>query len=103
MRIARLFIWLALTLTAACSCAGAASAPPKHFNMLVFSKTTGFRHDSIPDGVRAIQQLGRDHRFTVAATEDAGTFTARRLARYDVVIFLSTTGTPIARRSQQHA
>ncbi|KUO19902.1 ThuA domain-containing protein [Streptomyces dysideae] len=60
--------------------------------VLVFSKTAGFRHDSIPDGVAAVQQLGETGGFTVDATEDAGAFTAGNLRRYDAVVFLSTTG-----------
>ncbi|NUP37072.1 MAG: ThuA domain-containing protein, partial [Streptomyces sp.] len=60
--------------------------------VLVFSKTAGFRHDSIPTGVQAVEQLGADAGFTVDATEDAGAFTAKNLRRYDAVVFLSTTG-----------
>jgi type 1 glutamine amidotransferase len=75
---------------------GSAAADPggreARFSALVFSKTAAFRHDSIPAGVAAIQQLGARHRFTVDATEDAGAFTDANLARYDVVIWLSTTG-----------
>jgi plastocyanin len=61
-------------------------------NVLVFSKTGGFRHDSIPAGIQAIQQLGAANDFTVTATEDASVFTDANLAQYDVVTFLSTTG-----------
>ena len=39
--------------------------------VLVFSKTAGFRHSSIPNGIAAIQQLGSANGFTVTATEDA--------------------------------
>ncbi|MCX4766255.1 ThuA domain-containing protein [Streptomyces sp. NBC_01275] len=60
--------------------------------LLVFSKTAGFRHDSLPEGVEAVQQLGETSGFTVDATEDAGAFTAKNLRRYDAVVFLSTTG-----------
>ena len=60
--------------------------------MLVFSKTAGFRHDSIPAGIAAIQQLGTQNNFTVDATEDAAEFTDANLARYKAVIWLSTTG-----------
>ncbi|MEU3250677.1 ThuA domain-containing protein [Streptomyces sp. NPDC006997] len=60
--------------------------------ILVFSKTAGFRHDSIPEGVNALRELGADGGFTVDATEDAGAFTARNLRKYDAVVFLSTTG-----------
>ncbi|MBE8476333.1 ThuA domain-containing protein [Streptomyces justiciae] len=60
--------------------------------VLVFSKTAGFRHDSIPEGIAAVRQLGETNGFTVDATEDAGAFTSGNLRRYDAVVFLSTTG-----------
>ncbi|MEE1807297.1 ThuA domain-containing protein [Streptomyces sp. BE133] len=60
--------------------------------VLVFSKTAGFRHDAIPDGVAALKELGKDSNITVDATEEAGQFTTSNLARYDAVVFLSTTG-----------
>ncbi|MFC8343614.1 ThuA domain-containing protein [Streptomyces sp. NPDC057280] len=60
--------------------------------VLVFSKTAGFRHDSIPEGIAAVRQLGETNGFTVDATEDAAAFTSRNLRRYDAVVFLSTTG-----------
>jgi type 1 glutamine amidotransferase len=53
--------------------------------------------------VRAIKRLGSTHGFHVDTTADAAKFNRESLARYDVVIFLSTTGTPIAERSQQDA
>lgn len=62
------------------------------FKVLIFSKTAGFRHTSIPNGIAAIQQLGIDNGFTVDATEDATQFTLENLMQYDAVIFLSTTG-----------
>jgi len=62
------------------------------FAVLVFSKTTGFRHDSIPHGIAAIKRLGADHGFSVDSTEDAARFTDVELPRYKVVVFLSTTG-----------
>ena len=61
-------------------------------NVLVFSKTAGFRHDSIPQGIAAIQELGADNGFEVDATEDGAQFTDANLAQYDAVIWLSTTG-----------
>nr|WP_168202636.1 ThuA domain-containing protein [Georgenia wutianyii] len=62
------------------------------FSALVFSKTAGFRHGSIPAGVAAIQQLGEEHGFAVDHTEDSTAFTEENLANYDVVVWLSTTG-----------
>ena len=63
-------------------------------NVLVFSKTsaTTFRHDSIPAGIAAIQELGAANDFDVDATEDSTQFTSANLAQYDAVVFLSTTG-----------
>ncbi|MDH2425292.1 ThuA domain-containing protein [Sphaerisporangium sp. TRM90804] len=69
--------------------AEAADAP---YDVLVFSKTAGFRHDSIPTGIQAIRDLGAANSFTVTATEDANAFTTANLAQYETVVFLSTTG-----------
>ncbi|MGW2103509.1 ThuA domain-containing protein [Streptomyces olivaceoviridis] len=89
------------TVTAVATAAlllGCAAAPAASHDadatkrVLVFSKTAGFRHDSIPDGVAAVRQLGESGGFTVDATEDAGAFTPSTLRRYDAVVFLSTTG-----------
>ena len=70
----------------------AADDPSKRLRALVFSKTAGFRHDSIGTGVTALRQLGTDKNWQVDATEDAGWFTDDILGHYDTVIFLSTTG-----------
>ena len=68
----------------------------------MFSKTAGFRHSSIPNGIAAIQQLGAANGFTVTATEDAGQFTTANLAQYQVVVWLSTTG-DVLNTTQQNA
>ncbi|WP_327327049.1 ThuA domain-containing protein [Streptomyces sp. NBC_01210] len=60
--------------------------------VLVFSKTAGFRHDSIPAGIAALKELGKSSNIAVDATEEAAQFTTSNLARYDAVVFLSTTG-----------
>ncbi len=62
------------------------------FRVLVFSKTAGYRHASIPDGIAAVQKLGREHGFEVIATEDPERFTDESLSACAVVVFLSTTG-----------
>ena len=62
------------------------------FDVLVFSKTQAFRHDSIPAGIQAIRQLGTANDFTVTATENAADFTDANLAQYEAVVFLMTTG-----------
>jgi type 1 glutamine amidotransferase len=92
---------LLVLLVGACGDGSVARSEP--FQVLVFTKTTGFRHDSIPSGVAAIERLGARHAFSVDTTADAGRFTARSLRRYDAVVFLSTTGTPIKRAGQRRA
>ncbi|MBO0870056.1 MAG: ThuA domain-containing protein [Micromonosporaceae bacterium] len=69
-----------------------ASASPVGYRVLVFSRTAGFRHASIPAGIRAVRQLGRDNGFVVDATEDPAVFNLAGLDRYRVVMFLNTTG-----------
>ena len=88
-----------LLIFAACG-RGSPAAPPASqpspitpaFSVLVFSKTEGFRHDSIPAGTAAIQQQGQLRGFSVHAGENAAAFTDDNLANYKAVIFLSTTG-----------
>lgn len=79
--------------------AGAADAP---YDVLVFSKTAGFRHDSIPQGIQLIRELGSANSFTVTATEDANAFNTTNLAQYEAVVFLNTTG-DVLNATQQSA
>ena len=65
---------------------------PAGSRVLVFSRTKGFRHASIPDGVAAVQALGTAHGFAVEATEDATAFSDQSLGRFAAVVFMSTTG-----------
>lgn len=62
-------------------------------HVLVFTKTNGYRHESIPDGIEAIKKLGRENNFTMDASEDSLIFTPQNLKKYDAIIFLNTTGT----------
>jgi type 1 glutamine amidotransferase len=62
------------------------------FSVLVFSRTAGYRHDSIPAGIAAVRALGEQNKFRVDAGEDGRVFTDANLAQYRVVVFLNTTG-----------
>jgi len=68
------------------------AARSQESRVLVFSKTAGFRHSSIGVGLAAIRKLGQENGFSVDATEDAGAFTSKNLARYRAVVWLNTTG-----------
>lgn len=90
MNLKPTFLTLALVFTFAL--ASFAQQNP-NIRALVFSKTAGFRHQSIPEGVAALKKLGQTHVFNVYTTEDANHFTDENLAKYDVIILMSTTGT----------
>ena len=61
------------------------------YDVLVFSKTDGFRHRSIEAGVSALETLGREHSFRVVPTEDAAMFAPPLLGQFEAVVFLNTT------------
>lgn len=56
--------------------------------LLVYTRTAGYRHDSIPAGVAALRGLDG---YTVDATEDLAVFRPDRLSRYAAIVFLSTS------------
>ena len=64
------------------------SGKPK---LLVFTKTTGFHHASIADGVKAIFKLGQENDFDVDTTSNSGMFNEDTLKQYAAVVFLSNT------------
>ena len=68
--------------------------------MLLFTKTAGFAHSSIPDAVAALESTGATRGWTVTTTDDAATFTTTGLADIDVVVFLMTTGDVLDRGQQ---
>ncbi|WP_077062805.1 ThuA domain-containing protein [Streptomyces sp. MP131-18] len=59
--------------------------------IVVFTRTTGFRHDSIPDGIEAFRDLGAEGGLEVSATEDPDELAAA-LPGSAAVVFLSTSG-----------
>lgn len=64
---------------------------PEKINILVFSKTAGFRHNSIPSGIKMISELGQKQNWTVTCTENANLFATDFLNQMDVVVFLNPT------------
>ncbi|MVM30941.1 c-type cytochrome [Spirosoma sp. HMF4905] len=77
------YLWLPLQIVLAQS--------PK-INVLVFSKTVEFRHESIDAGKKALAKLTTEKGFGVSFTEDAAQFREDNLKKYNTVIFLNTTG-----------
>ena len=90
---------IAAVLVAVMSITGLVAAPhaaqadkPSRFSVLVFTRTAGFAHPSIPSAVAALEKLGQDRGFDVAATTDPNMFNPTELAKYDALVFVSTTG-----------
>lgn len=59
--------------------------------LLVFTKTNGYRHKSIEKGVATLKELGAEEGFGITHTEDSLAFNPENLNKYQLVVFLSTT------------
>lgn len=59
---------------------------------LIFTATSGYRHESIEHGTEVLTTLLRSDGHDVRHTEDAGVFTPDQLAGVDVVVWLSVMG-----------
>lgn len=71
-------------------------------HVLVFTKTAGFRHDSIPTAVAEIGKMAIEKGFDVTFTEDANWFSKEGLSRSHVVAFVNTTG-DVLNKNQEEA
>ncbi len=70
----------------------APAQPKQPRKILLFSKTAGFRHSSIPIGIKTITMMGdKTGAFTVLATEDESFFEPEKLKAFDAVFMLNTT------------
>ena len=73
----------------------------KEAAVLIFSKTNGYRHQSIPVGIEAIKKMGLENKFIVDATEDSLAFTDNNLAKYNAIIFLNPTMNVLGEEQQK--
>lgn len=72
------------------------------FAVLVFHKTTGYRHDSIANTLELITRLGSQNGFRVEKTTDVSNFNREKLGEFAAVVFAHTTGN-ILDEAQQSA
>ena len=70
-------------------------------NIMVFSKTNGFRHKSIESGKLALEKMANAEKWSITFTEDSLAFTSERLSKLDVVVFLNTTGVILGEKEKQ--
>ncbi|MCH8614917.1 ThuA domain-containing protein [Sphingomonas sp. SM33] len=74
--------------------AAAAPAPARGGAILIYSGTTGFRHDSIPAGIKAVSGMAARRGLQVVASEDPQVFSASSLKRFRAIVLLSCTTDP---------
>ncbi len=71
--------------------------PLKPRKVLVFSKTAGFRHQSIPTGKLALTELGKKTgAFETVVSDDLTNFEPKTIDQFDAIVFLSTTMDPFS-------
>ena len=67
--------------------------PKDQSTILLFSKTTGFRHSgAIKNSKKVIGEIAAQNRWYLYDTEDSGIFNEDELAAFDVVIWNNSTG-----------
>ncbi|MDR1818114.1 MAG: ThuA domain-containing protein [Puniceicoccales bacterium] len=87
------FLTLAAAAVAALPATPEAAAAEKTFNVLVYSRTNGFRHhDAINAGKPFFEKQGEALGFGVKTSEDPNEFSAENLKKYQAVVLLNTTG-----------
>jgi type 1 glutamine amidotransferase len=71
----------------------ALAIPANKSAILLFSKTTGFRHaESIQASIPALKNLEDKNNWFIYGTEDGGVFNAEQLKQFKVVVFNNSTG-----------
>ena len=83
---------LIAVLAASCTSSSSSSEPIEPVDLLVFSKTEGFRHPSIDDAVAWFEALDPAEKVSVTFSEDATIFNDEDLSPFDAVAFIHTTG-----------
>jgi type 1 glutamine amidotransferase len=91
MKSRRLIALLACSLGALTALPGFAA---NKVSILVYSGSTGYRHESIPAAVEALKAIGTKAGYTVDASEDPNVFTAENLAKYKALVLVSNSTDP---------
>jgi type 1 glutamine amidotransferase len=66
--------------------------PEEPRRLLVFSRTAGYRHESIATGKLALAEMGkRTGAFEAVISDDLANFEPGRIGAFDAILFLSTT------------
>lgn len=90
-----IFILVIISLFSVFSCGQSVDEPDSSkeaLNVLIFSKTGGYRHECIEPGGAALQAFFKANGISTLQTEDSTELNAGNLSKYDVVMFFQTTG-----------
>lgn len=80
----------------------ALNLPPNQPAILVFSKTTGFRHgESIEAAKPIFSEIAKQNGWVVYETEEGGVFNSEQLRQFKAVIFNNSTGRVLNDEQQQ--
>lgn len=74
----------------------------KEPKVFVYYKTAGFKHESIPAGLAALEKICSNNGLTFFSSPDSSHFNTGTLTKYATVIFLNTTGN-VLNNTQQEA
>lgn len=84
--------FLAAAGTTAALAVAAPSYAARPHRVLLFTRTNGYRHASIPTAISTLTELGAANGIPVIATEDPGAFTSANLAGFTAIAFANTVG-----------
>jgi type 1 glutamine amidotransferase len=85
---------LALLFVASLLAPSAAPARPNRGSILIYSGTTGYRHESIPAAIKALTTIASRRGVSVVASEDPAVFSRSNLKRFRAIVLLSSTTDP---------
>jgi type 1 glutamine amidotransferase len=93
MKIILLLLMTSSLLGTALAADSPAAPVAPRINLLVISKTAGYRHQAIPTGIKTLVEIAQREKWGITATEDTSLVTPEFLGHFDVIIFLMTTKT----------
>lgn len=79
----------------------APATPKKARKILIYTKCNGFPHSSVPVGAKTFELMGKKAgAWDSVTTDDPSWFAADKLAQFDAVVLMNTTGELLAEKGQ---
>lgn len=100
MKSTIMILLIAVFITSSCNAQKKQAEFEEPLNILVFSKTSGFRHASISSGVKMLYDQSKKQNWVITVTEDASLLRDDLLEKMDVAVFVNPTGDAICEKGQ---